>query len=209
MSRPRSLSILLVLGLACSSIAVYAQAPTGIIEGTVTDASGAVVPNATLTITNKATGIARDVTAGTNGNYSAPALNAGDYEVKAALTGFKTVVESATVTAGSDVTVNIALSVGAASDVVNVEASAAQINYESNSVQGDIERATIQDLPLNGRSFLQLASLEPGVTVGLGSTAQFNTLFTVSVLGGGNHTAYTIDGGNVSDNITTAGGIAP
>jgi hypothetical protein len=186
----------------------FAQSPTGVIEGTVTDASGAVVPNATISITNKATGVSRDVTANSNGLYSAPALNAGDYEVKAAVTGFRTVVQNTTLTAGGDVQVNIALTVGAATEVVNVEASAAQLNYESNTVQGSIERATIQDLPLNGRSFMQLASLEPGVTVSAGSTSQFNTLFTVSVLGGTNRTVFTIDGGNISDNIDVGGGIA-
>src|SRR5260370_21092177 len=55
---------------------------------------------------------------------------------------------------------------------------------------------------------MQLAVLEPGVTVSAGTTAQFNTLFTVSVLGSGNHTVYTVDGGNISDNIDTSGGIS-
>jgi hypothetical protein len=208
MSRLRSLSILFVMALACSSVAVFAQSPTGVIEGIVTDASGAVVPSATVTITNKATGITRDVSANAQGLYSAPALNAGDYEIKVAKTGFKTVVQATNVAAGGDVQINFALAVGAASEVVNVEASATQLNYESNTVQGDIQRETIQDLPLNGRSFMQLASLEPGVTIGTGSVAQFNTLFTVSVLGSGNRTVFTVDGGNVSDNIDTGGGIS-
>ncbi len=206
MSRITSTRMLLVLFLVSSSVA-YAQLPTGVIEGTITDASGAIVPNASITITNKATGVARDLKANSGGLYSAPALNAGDYEVKVELTGFKTVVQSATVTAGGDVMLNFTLSVGAQTDVVTVEASAVQLNTESNTVQGDIERATIQDIPLNGRSFMQLASLEPGVTIAAGSTAQFNALFTVSVLGGTNRTVFTIDGGNISDNVDVGGGI--
>ena len=85
-----------------------------------------------------------------------------------------------------------------------VEAATAQISYDSNTVQGVIPRSTIQDLPLNGRSSLQLASLEPGVTVSPGSTAQFNAMFNVSMLGSnGGATAgsgvgplITMDGGN-------------
>ena len=205
MSRLTSLLMLIVLSLA--GVALYAQTPTGIIQGTVTDATGAVVPNAAITITNKATGIARSVSANASGLYSAPALNAGDYEVKAAVTGFKTVVRDATLNAGSDVTIDIALAVGNQTDVVTVAETAVQLNTETNAVTGSIERATIQDIPLNGRSFMQLASLEPGVTIATGSTAQFNALFTVSVLGGTNRTVFTIDGGNISDNIDVGGGI--
>lgn len=187
---------------------VYGQSPTGIIEGTVTDESGAVVPNAPVTITNKATAIPRTVTANRMGLYSAPALAPGDYEVRAAVPNFRTVVRDSEVTAGGDTQVDFVLPVGPVSEVVNVASAPADINYESNAVQGTIDRATIQSLPLNGRSFMQLAPLEPGVTITPGSTAQYNTLFTVSVLGGGYRTVFTVDGGNVSDNADTAGGMS-
>jgi len=202
------LSILLVSVLALSSATLFGQSSTGNIEGIVSDASGAVVPNATITITNKATGASRDVTANASGAYTAAALSAGDYELKASVTGFRTVIQAATVTPGGDAQVNITLTVGQATEVVNVEASAAQVNYESNTIQGDIDRAAVADLPLNGRSFMQLAVLEPGVTIASGSTAQFNALFTVSVLGAGNRTLFTADGGNITDNIDTGGGSA-
>jgi hypothetical protein len=100
------------------------------------------------------------------------------------------------------------MSLGGTKEVVTVEAATAQINYESHSVEGVITRSQIQDLPLNGRSYLQLAAVEPGVTVSAGTVAQFNVLFTVSVLGAGNRTAVTIDGGNVSDNIDVGGGMS-
>ena len=208
MSKITSLLMLGLLALGITSQSAYAQSATGIIEGTVTDASGAVVPNATVTITNKADNGTRSVTTNAAGAYSAPALPVGEYSVKAELTGFKTVIRDATVNAGGDIAVNLALSVGEASEVVNVEAASAQINYESNTVQGVIERSDVADLPLNGRSFMQLAVLEPGVTIASGSTAQFNALFTVSVLGAGNRTLFTADGGNISDNIDTGGGSA-
>ena len=208
MSRLTSSLMFVVMGLAAATGSLYAQSSTGTIVGTVTDSSGAVVPAAAITITNKATSIARNMAANENGGYSASALAAGDYEVKAEKQGFKTALREATVQAGGNISVNLALSVGSASEVVTIEAASAQINYESNAIQGVIDRATVQDLPLNGRSFMQLAVLEPGVTISSGSTAQFNTLFTVSVLGAGNRTAFTVDGGNISDNIDTGGGIA-
>ena len=80
------------LGATLVSLGVFAQAPTGIITGTVTDESGAVVPNVNVTITNKATGVSRAATTNAEGYFSAAALPAGDYEVKAEVTGFRTLV---------------------------------------------------------------------------------------------------------------------
>jgi hypothetical protein len=199
---------LLTLLALLAGPAVFAQAPTGIISGTVADESGALIPNASIVITNKDTGAVRTVTSDVAGLFSAPALPAGVYQVRAEVTGFKTLEREATVVVGSTTTVNLQMQVGGTKDVVVVEGATAQVNYENHAIQGVIERSTIQDLPLNGRSFMQLASLEPGVTITPGSTAQFNTLFTVSVLGSGNHTVYTVDGGNISDNIDTSGGIS-
>ncbi len=204
MSKLSSLSILLAAFLTAF---VSAQAPTGTISGVVSDDTGAVIPNATITITNKATGVSRTAQSNAEGFYTAPALPAGDYEVRAEVKGFKTSVRPATVQAGESTQVNMPMSLGEAQQVVTVEAATAQINYESHNIQGVIPRSNIEDLPLNGRSYLQLAQLEPGVTISPGSVAQFNALFTVSVLGSGNRTVVTVDGGNVSDNIDVGGGI--
>jgi hypothetical protein len=208
MVRKQSASILFSLLLIWTAMTMFGQAPTGNILGTVTDESGAVIPNATLTITNKATGVARSVTTSAEGTFSAPALPAGQYELRAEVQGFKTVVRAAEVEIGRSTTVNVPLSIGTSKEVVTVEAATAQINYENHEIQGVVGRDTIDDLPANGRSFMQLATLEPGVTIAAGSTAQFNTLFTVSVLGGGNRTVFTMDGGNISDNIDVGGGIS-
>jgi hypothetical protein len=201
-----SKSLIAVFVLFAMSFIVYSQAPTGTITGSVTDESGAAMANVTVTVTDKATGAARTVITNAAGLYSAPALPVGEYEVKAQLEGFRTVVRESTVQAGGTFTVNLPMSLGTTREVVEVEAASTQINYENNTVQGVIDRAAVQDLPLNGRSFMQLAVLEPGVTIASGSTAQFNALFTVSVLGGGNRTLYTVDGGNISDSIDTGGG---
>src|SRR5581483_9152827 len=194
------------VALFALSFVIWAQAPTGTITGTVTDESGAPIPNVTITITEKGTGVSRMVATNTSGLYSAAALPVGDYQVRAEAQGFRIVERESTVQAGGTFTVNLPMSLGTTREVVEVEAASTQINYESNAVQGVIDRAAVQDLPLNGRSFMQLAGLEPGVTIASGSTAQFNALFTVNVMGAGNRTAYSVDGGNISDSIDTGGG---
>jgi carboxypeptidase family protein len=188
-------------------LGVFAQAPTGIIEGTVTDETGAVMPNITVTITNKATGVARTTTTNAEGRFTVVALEASDYEVRAESAGFRTTQREANVQAGGSTAVNLPMTLGGTKEVVTVEAASAQINYDNAQIQGVVGRNTIQELPLNGRSFLQLAQLEPGVTIATGTPAQFNALFTVSTLGTGTRTVITIDGGNVSDNVTTGGGM--
>jgi hypothetical protein len=200
-----SLSILPLVAIMCCS-ALQAQTATGTISGSVSDTSGAVIPMAGITVTNKATGAARTLAANATGLYSAPALAAGDYNVRVEVQGFRTEVRGAQVLAGSDTTVNIVLSVGSAQEIVNVEAATAQINYESNAVAGSIERQTIQELPLNGRSFLQLASLEPGVQVVAGASGTRNAPIQISILGGGtnvsfttNSTLLTLDGLSIMD----------
>ena len=181
-----------------------AQAPTGVISGTVIDQSGAVVANAAITLTEKGTGTVRSLTTNNEGLYSAPALLAGEYEVRAQATGFRTLVRQAVVTAGNTVTVDMQMALGQANDVITVEGQAAALNFETHTVAGTIARNTIQELPINGRSFLILATLQPGVTVTTGVPAQFNSLINVQVLGNGSNQqgAYvrmTIDGGIIND----------
>lgn len=204
MSRPR-LSLLLPFALAFA--AAFAQVPTGTIIGTVLDESGAVVPHASITIINQQSGAARALTSNPDGTYSAPALPAGDYEVHAEAPGFRSLIRPATVDAGSTTTVNINMQVGATKDVVTVEAAAANISYESNTIEGIVTKQQIDNLPLNGRSFLNLAQLEPGVVVTPANPAQFNAQFSVSVLGGpASRTSITIDGGNVRNPIEGGSG---
>jgi hypothetical protein len=179
---------------------VYGQ-NTGLITGTVTDQTGAVIPDAAVTIVDKGTGTERTIAANAEGIYSAPALQAGVYEVRAEVKGFRTLVRPATVEAGTSTTVNLTMSVGAANEVVTVEAATAQINYESHNVAGTITRETIQDIPLNGRNMLQLATLEPGVTTASASVGVFNAQFSITVLGTASRTYVTVDGGSIVDNV--------
>ena len=206
---PTHTSIMLLRNLICVCLLAFlttvgfAQAPVGTISGLVTDPSGAVLPNAAVTIKNKATGAERKVTSSSEGTYSVPALPAGQYEISTQAKGFSTQQQEVTVATGSVVTVEAKMQIGKTTEIVNVEGSgAAQLATESHSIDGVITRQKIQELPLNGRSFLQLASLEPGVSTSAGSTSQYNSLFSVSILGGdSNKTAITVDGGNIRNSI--------
>ncbi len=191
----------LALGLCAVSLA-YGQGASGTISGTATDESGAMMPNVKVTVTSKATAAARSMVTTSEGLFSFPALLAGTYEVRAEAAGFRAVTQEAVVETGNAVSVNIKMQVGATSEVVSVEAAATQIRYESHMVEGVITRKEIENLPLNGRSFLQLAFLEPGVSVNAGSLAQYNAQFSVSILGGDSRmTNITVDGGNVRNHI--------
>ena len=203
MCKAISSSTLLVFVLILTVFPVSAQTPTGIISGTVTDESGALIANAAITITNKTTGATRSITANASGIFSASALDPGEYEVRAQITGFRTTVREATVTAGNATTVDMAMHIGDAKEVVTVEAAAAQINYESHTVAGNIARSEIQDLPINGRGFLQLATLEPGVVMVPGSPSQYNgATFTISIGGGiSGRTLIAMDGTTTWDAI--------
>lgn len=179
-----------------------AQTPVGVISGTVFDESGAIIPGVKVTVKNTATGLTRDMTSGTDGAFSAPALPAGGYEVRAVTQGFRAMIRPATVEAGSTTTVDMHMQVGQTGETVTVEAASSQISYESHSVDGVITRQQIEDLPLNGRSFLQLAALQPGVGVSAGTTSQYNALFSVSILGGdSSKTAINVDGTTVRNEI--------
>lgn len=205
----RSASLILPFLLLFLTNIALTQVPTGTISGTVTDQTGAVIKDATITIRNKATEAERRTKSEDDGTYSAPALPAGDYEIRVQVAGFRTLLREAIVSVGVVTTADLPLEVGQATEIVTVAAAGtAQINFEQHSVDGIITRQKIQELPLNGRSFLQLAFLEPGVTASPGTTSQYNALFSVSILGGeANKTAITVDGGNVRNSIEGNTGI--
>lgn len=198
----RSLRLTTWIGLVIG-FSLFAQAPTGDIAGTVYDQTGAVVPGASVVVLDKATGLERTFSTGATGAFSASSLPAGVYDVKVALTGFRTVIRPATVETGTVTTVDIHLELGQSKDVVTVDAVSPQIEYDRHTIDGVINRQQIQNLPLNGRSFLQLAFLEPGVTVSAGALGQYNRAFDVSILGGdSNLTRITVDGATVRDSVT-------
>ena len=177
-----------------------AQAPVGTIAGVVRDSSGAVLSGTQVQAVSRATGQARTTVTSAGGDYSFPALLAGEYEVSAEAMGFQRIVRAAMVEAGSTTTTDFALRVGEVTESVTVEAASPQLRYDSPSVGGLTTRGQIENLPLNGRSFLELAKLEPGALPP--SRASLNKTFVpiLGMAGSGNNgakTRVTVDGGSI------------
>jgi hypothetical protein len=194
---------LLSFALILTMTVGFSQAPTGSISGVVHDESGAVMVNATIRVTNKATGFTRQLLTWDDGTFGAPSLNSGIYTVRTEAKGFRSMEQEVTVEVGGTTRVDVSMQVGQPNEVVTVEASTAQIEYESHSVDGVVNRQYIDALPLNGRSFLQLASMEPGVTVSPAGIGQYNRQFDVNILGSGSEVVrITVDGATVNDSVT-------
>src|SRR5271165_3404246 len=113
-----------------------AQAPVGSMTGTAHDSTGAIMPGVSVTITNKDTGLQRKMTTSAEGIFSAASLPAGNYNIKAEATGFRTVEASATVQAGQVTNADLELQVGAEAEVISVQGEAAQISYDSHDISG-------------------------------------------------------------------------
>ncbi len=181
---------------------IHAQTPTGTISGAVQDPSGGFVQNAAVVITDKATGLIRTVHTQSSGEFGSPALPPGLYQIEISSPGFRTLSEDAAVEAGTVTSINAHLELGESKTVISVTGVAPMIEYERHSIDGVVTRRQIEDLPLNGRSFLQLAFLQPGVTVNPASTSQYNALMSVSILGGSSdRTAITMDGGDIRNSL--------
>ena len=163
---------LLLLTALASTVLVCSQwvcgqttISTGSIQGTVRDPTGAVLPIAKITITNKATGRVVEVATTAAGTYASGALTPARYVVRVEATGFKTTELSIMVQVGATASGNVTMQVGQANQVVEVRASATQVNTEQVTVQGVLTTQQIENLPINGRNFLDLAQLEPGVQI--------------------------------------------
>lgn len=159
--RVLSSSIVLRGAMVCLAIlvaaAAWAQAPVGTISGVVRDPSDAVLPGVSITIRQTATGAERNLTSGNDGTFSAPALAAGAYTVTAELPGFRTARSEASVATGQVTHLEIHMPLGQASEAVEVIGQSVHVDLETHAISGVITRQKIQELPLNGRSFLQLA----------------------------------------------------
>jgi hypothetical protein len=160
-----SLLAIALLLASCASVVGQTTIATGSIQGTITDSSGAVVGGAQVKIASKATANVITVTTTTSGAYTSGALTPGEYVVTVEAQGFKTTNLPLNVQVGVTATGNIKLQVGQASQVVEVQASELQVNTEQATIQGVIGTEQIENLPVNGRNFLDLAQLEPGVQI--------------------------------------------
>src|SRR6202049_2644423 len=146
------------------SIPLRAQVAGGTLSGTITDASGAVVPSAEVEIKNSATGITKTVTTSTEGFYTAPNLLPGNYEVAVSAPGFNTAIKNGIViNVGSQPVFNLVLEVGVVVNRVEVSTDAPTVQLTSSEISATVNATTVRELPLNGRSWTDLAALQPGV----------------------------------------------
>ena len=205
MARRRFLGLTIVmLGLLAGPGGVLAQSTTGSISGTATDESKAVLPGVAITVVNVETAVTRTVTTGTDGYYRALNLPPGTYRLTAELSGFAQVVrDGIIVTIGNDVPQDILLKVGGVSENVTVGADNVTLDLSTAVVGGVVTTQQIAELPLNGRSFMQLATLQPGVTVSRTTERDFGGGFggtQISVAGARpEQTGYLMDGTNIAD----------
>lgn len=146
------------------SIPAHSQVTGATVTGTISDASGAVIAGAQISARNAATGVTRDTTADSSGLYSLPNLAPGDYELKVSAKGFSTAVQSGlSLAVGQQQQLNFTLKVGETSQTVQVTEAAPQIELTSSTLTGQVEAETVRELPLNGRDWTSLATLQPGV----------------------------------------------
>ncbi|HUA58996.1 MAG TPA: TonB-dependent receptor, partial [Verrucomicrobiae bacterium] len=155
-------AVMLVLGLVLLSTLAYGQETANII-GTVTDPSGAAVPNAKVTITNTDTGIIRSTSTNSTGNYAARELSFGHYIVRVESAGFKVSERTGiTLNVNDTARADVSLQVGESKEAVTVEANAIEVQADTNEVSQTITQSQVADLATNGRNVIQLAALVPG-----------------------------------------------
>src|SRR5947209_4577222 len=197
-----------VLVLIVSSLFVatptFAQRSTGSIRGTVRDAMQSVLPGATVTVLNEETGLSGTVVTNAAGVYSVPVLPVGLYKVTAELQGFKGGSRTGVVLrAADDLGIDFELGTGQLSEVITVEASSLPVKTIGGDVSGVVTGEMVRELPLNGRNFLQLATLMPGVSAPDALNVKDKGLLGGSGLSvsGGDVTAnmWTVDGANNND----------
>jgi|HubBroStandDraft_6_1064221.scaffolds.fasta_scaffold04246_3 hypothetical protein len=194
---------LLTLVALVFSAGAFAQVTvsTGSIVGTVTDSTGAVVSGAKVTITGS-TGQTVKTTSGAQGAYSTGNLVPGAYTVRVEAKGFKTAQLPVDVQVNNTANGSLKLEIGQESTIVDVQASDVQVNTEQATVQGVLTSEQIENLPVNGRNFLDLAQLEPGVQIQDGENFDPTKVGYSSISFGGRfgRTArINVDGLDVSD----------
>jgi outer membrane receptor protein involved in Fe transport len=163
------IGVAITVGLCVAdSVPALGQNVGGTIQGTITDASGAAVPGVTVVVRNASTGVTRELLTDEGGRYRAPVLPPGDYEIKASITGFQTVERrGVSLVVGQDAIVNLTLTMGRLEEQVLVAADVPRVELTTGAVSGLVSEEEIRALPLNGRSFQQLALLQPGVQAAL------------------------------------------
>jgi hypothetical protein len=185
--------------------AAFAQIQSGRIVGTVYDPNRAIVPNAKVTITDAATNQTQTLSTNATGEFVLTPVNPGVYQVQIAVPGFETAqVNNVEVVVGQSARVDVELKIGDTSSKIEVNATAQLVNTESGTLGQEITNKQIVDLPLNGRSFYELARLTPGATLlpGTGNLLRIRANYEsgTSISGvRGNQTSFYLDGVDTTD----------
>jgi len=198
-----SLLVLVIVVVFVFSLPNFAQVgvSTGSVLGTVTDPSGAVISGAKVTITNKSAGQTITTTTSSAGTYTSGALIPADYVVRIEAKGFRTTEIPLTVQVSATATGDVKLQPGGEKEIIEVQASAVQVNTAQAEVQGVVTAQQIEQLPIGG-NFLDLAQLEPGIQIQDGSVFDptKNGFSSISIGGRAGRTArIEVDGVDVSD----------
>jgi hypothetical protein len=195
---------LLSLGLVVIlSILVSAQLPTSTLNGTVTDPQGATVAGAKVSVVSQATGTSRETTTGADGRYAVSGLLPGVYTVRASAVGFATSeFTGLRLDVGLARTLDLGLKLAQVGEVVLVTSGEVGVNLTQSEVQGSIVENTVENIPLNGRNFLELAFLLPGnhTTVNFDPT-KTNSLEVSSAGSFGRGGNISVDGGDNNDEV--------
>jgi len=194
----KQLAFLVVLGLFFP-VEALAQRTTATIRGTVTDTTGAIVPGAEVTVRGSDTGLTRSTTTSGVGDYSFGDLPVGRYRVDVTLQGFKTAsLTDVVLNVADDRAIDFRLETGDVSETVSVVSTAVAVKTFGGDVSGLVTGAQVRELPLNGRNFLQLVTLMPGV-----SAPDFLNVKDKGLLGGSD---VSVSGGDVTANMWTVDG---
>ena len=195
---------------------MYGQGAGATLSGTVTDASGAVISNIEISIHNTATGVTREITTDSAGFYSAPNLLPATYDVTASGSKFSTQVQTGiALGVGGSRVLNFSLKIGQVNEKVVVEATTAGVETGSSTISGEVGSVAVRELPLNGRDWTQLATLEPGVTSTVSIQANAGTILritrgfgtTLAISGTRpEQNSYRIDGINVNNYVNGSPG---
>jgi len=193
----------LLLCVALPNLArAQATISTGSMQGTILDPNGGVVTSARVTITSRATGAKSTPQVTSTGSYSSSSLEPGEYVLRVEAEGFKTSEIKVTVQVGVAASVNVNLEIGSSNTIVTVESSAVAVNTDQATIQGVVTQQQIENLPINGRNFLDLAQLEPGVQIQDGGNFDPTKkgFSSVSFSGGyGRAVRIEVDGVDISD----------
>jgi hypothetical protein len=203
------LCVATIAGIGLTVVDARAQGAAAALSGTVSDETGAVLPGVTVVIRNTDTSLTREVITDADGRFSAPNLPVGPYELTATLPGFATLVRSGiTLTVGRESVVNMSMKVSQIEDRIEVVGEAPTVDTTSGSTGTLISEEQITNLPLNGRSYVELATLTPGVqltqTGGQGTSTGYGAKLSVN---GARYTAnlFTLDGTSLNDQFSQAG----